>query len=120
MATGTRMGEASLAPGEKLTFPPPLPPRTRRMEHAVRSLNDLRPTSTVIAVVATLDMNTVCQMAPSELPPEIRWAVQSLNDREWATVRREAMRAQRQFISAASGTHRWLRRDEPWLLADLL
>jgi hypothetical protein len=107
-------------PSERVVLPPPLRPANSRTSNRATTPNDQRYIGTIIAVMATLDLGTVSRLAPSELPPEIRWATQSLSDDEWAAVFREAIRAQHLFTGAAQGIYRRLRRSEPWPLAEFL
>lgn len=117
MATGTRMGgPGSPRRGERPVLPPPLPPRTLRPGHPLTSQNDQRYVGSIVAVMATLDMNAICQLAPSELPPEIKWAIRALDEQEWLAIRRESIRAQADFIELTQGAYRQLRRGEPWAL----
>jgi hypothetical protein len=116
--SGTRQGGPFL--DEKPVWPPPLPPRTLRRGHPLTSANDQRYVGSIIAVMATLDMDEVCRLSPSNLPPEIKWAVRALDTVEWTAVVREVLSEQRRLMAAASGNYRDLRRDEPWLLAEFL
>jgi hypothetical protein len=120
LATSARMGNAPLRPGEKPVWPPPIPPRTLRRGHSLTSSNDQRYVGSILAVMATLDMDEVCRLSPSDLPPEIKWTVRALSEQEWRAVCREAIKAQRRFIGMTQGIHCQLRRDEPWLLAEFL
>lgn len=112
MATSAREGR-QLRSGKRPVLPPPLPPRTLRRGHPFASANDLRYVGSIVAVVATLDMDAIRRLVASELPPEIKWAVQPLSNPEWIAIRDEAIRAQNQFIEATCGTNRHLRRSEP-------
>jgi hypothetical protein len=121
MATSARCGgDRPWRPGERLVWPPPLPPRPPGRGGAIDPRNNQRYTASVVAVMATLDLEAVRPIAPSSLPPEIMWAVRAFSDAEWAAVAREAIRMQRRIIGATQGAQSQLRRDDPWLLADFL
>lgn len=118
---GTRRGEAMQLPGEKPVLPPPIPPRLRRSDQSTDRLASHRPTSTAIAVVATLDIEALYrQHLLDGLPPAIQSAFVALGDPEWTAICRQAIRAQSRLLNETGGASRCLRRDEPWPLADFL
>jgi hypothetical protein len=121
MAIGTRRGDGLLRPGEKPALPPPTPARMQRGCRPTDRLASHRPTSTTIAVVATLDIEAVYrQLLRGDLPPAVRSAFVALDDPEWTAICRQAIRAQSQLLDETDGVNRHLRRDRPWLLADFL
>jgi len=111
-----RLGGDGNELGELPVWPPPLPPRTLRRGHPLTSSNDQRYVGSIIAVMATLDMNEVCRLSPRDLPPEIKWAVRALSEQEWLAIRLESIRAQGGFVELTQGAYSQLRRSDPWPL----
>lgn len=118
MAGGTRRGEAFLRSGEKPRLPPSLP--IRRQHQAIVPANGLQ-ISSAIAVVATLDIETVyMERLGGTLPPRVESAFAALGPPEWVSICSGAIREQNRLLTATDSTHLGLRRDEPLLLAEFL
>lgn len=115
----TRLGGDVMRPGERLVWPPPLPPPIRRDQPiAPASQSQI---SAAIAVVATLDIEALAREHVGDgLPPAIQSAFTVLGPPDWTTICLKAIRGQSQLLREADGANRGLRRDEPWLLAEFL
>jgi hypothetical protein len=119
MARGTRMGEAFLRPGEKPVLPPSLSQLLEQPTQDRPFVSEIH-SSSIIAVVATLDLGAVYRQHLGDLPPSISPHVASLGPVDWPTVCRSAIRAQEAMLTGPLDTKATLLRGQPWLLDDFL
>lgn len=113
---GTREGDTP--PWMKIPDPPS-PVLSRESLPGLRPYSEQR-ASSVLAIVATLNLEVVLRHPPRSLPPWIGASIGILGDIDWPTVCQLAIREQNTALEGASELPAALVRDQPWQLRDFL